>query len=463
MKKTDLNLSLSTLIEVSPILGLFFDNRSRIRADQKEEIYSRIQEKTTLTLKNPEQKELYYFGCLDFLVYEKNGEKKFNFLEFNGTSIGGLLSTPLDIYEKMLLELGEATKYIKDPVPVIMIPFFTTLKETGAPVSKIFHERIVIAEYIKQALIKQHGAAQIVALPELLKLNYFKPRIPTIVIGHIKHFMPVLNCIHDRLCLFQQPISLSIQDNVCSKLFRFYKDSIKPDSFIAINPTYIFAANKGTAYNMFNEFIKDNYYPSLNVPIDYVNAYSREELINIVLDSLKKGKKLVIKPHASGIGKGVDFFFNNEPEEETIKKIDNSLKLSEIYQGEQSWIFPYTVCEFINSCVIKNEDSPMYKHKFEVRIVVYREEDKLKALPSIAKVSSKKYDETFVDRLMLLNNVSVSTATDIGLVDNFVLPLNNYTVLDTIDLSMDHLEELSKFSVNFIQYVIDNIDSLKDN
>lgn len=462
MEKTDLNISFSTLIEVSPALGLNFDNRSRIRIAQDDSLLATIQDKTTTKLKNSNQKKDYYVGCLDFLVYELNGQKKFSFLEFNGTSTGGLSSLPLDKLEIILKELSDVSKYTNDPVPVIMVPYFTTRTEYGAPTSKIFHERVLISEYLKQGLQRNYGAGKIVALPDLLKIKSFNPTCPTIVLGHIKDFMTIFKCIDGRLCIFDQPISISIQDNVCSKLFRHFKDSISLDSFIGVNPIYVFAANKGKAYSMFNDFIKEHQYPNIDTPISFTNAYNRDELVSVVLEKLKNGQKVVIKPHASGVGKGVDFFVNQESEADIIRKIDNSVKISEIYQGEQSWVFPYVVCDFVDACLINKKDHPMYKHKFEVRIVVYRENDQLKAFPSIAKVSSKPYDETINDRMMLLNNVSVSTSMNIGLVDMFVLPLTNMETLNTLDLTPDYLEELSSFSINFIQNVIDNIENLRE-
>ena len=47
---------------------------------------------------------------------------------------------------------------------------------------------------------------------------------------------------------------------------------------------------------------------------------------------------------------------------------------------------PFTVCEFLDTATVCSEAGTQHGHKFEMRIVVYREGDELKAFPSIAKV-----------------------------------------------------------------------------
>lgn len=463
MKKQDLSISFTTLAEVSSVLGVKFEDRSSIRENQNLELLEEIQKSTTITLEPPFDESHYCLGCLDFLVYEKDSEKKFNFLEFNGTSIGGSSSIPLDYLDLILSETAQRLSSVTDKVPIILIPFFTNRNSCGGVTSKIFHERILFAEYFKTAAQSIFGDAKIAALPDIIAKQEFKTDIPTVIIGHIHDFMKCFTVIDKRLCFFDYPVSLSIQDNVCSKLYKHYECCINKDSFLSLNDIFSFSAHKATAYDWHNRFLdsQESLYDFLE-PISFETANSFEELQQKVSKAVQSGEKVVIKPHASGIGRGVEFFINNESEEEIFKMVHNSVNASELYQGFLSWVFPYTITPFINAKTIKKPGHPMDKSKFEVRIMVYRDQNTLKAFPSIVKVSSHKYDELIPNRLALLNNVSISSALNIGIVNDYVLPLCNDETLDIIDLTREDIHKLCDFSTKFIHYVVKNKDKLKE-
>lgn len=457
----DLYVSFSTILELSPILGLNLIEFKNIRDAQDQNMLEEIIEETTIMIENSSKLDDYYFGCLDYLVYEENNKKYYSFLEFNGTTSVLFSTIPLKTLDKMLMGLSECVQNIKDSVPVVMIPISTVPNKHGFIISKFYHERMLIAEYLKRGLQKYFGRGKIVNLKDLLRQNSFNPSEPTIVMGHINEFSQIFKCIDERLCIFEQPISLSIQDRTCHKIFTEYQGKIKEDAFIVVNGIYSFGGNKAQAYYMHNSFIENNYFKGFDKPICFEIANTKEELITKVIQKVRDGKQIVIKPCALGSGKGLCFFLNNESTDEIVEKIESSIKSSEGIQSN-NWIYPYTICDFVDAAVIDNHEHPRKGHKFELRIFVYRENNKLKAVPSLVKIAPRIYNQAELDSLMLLNNVSVSSAQNLGTVDDFTMPLNNNETLKTIKLTVDDLKDISAFSVNLIKYVIDNSEILKD-
>src|SRR5439155_18901010 len=143
--------------------------------------------------------------------------------------------------------------------------------------------------------------------------------------------------------------------------------------------------------------------------VRFARARNREELVAGVLRWLRQGRRTVIKAQGTGLGHGIEFFLDpEEPLDAVIGKIDHSIRLTEHYYGAIGGAFPYTICEFIDTCTVPRQGHPLFGHKYEVRVVVYRDGDALRALPSISKVSSQGYDADKATRLSLINNVTTS-------------------------------------------------------
>src|SRR5205807_1220312 len=119
--------------------------------------------------------------------------------------------------------------------------------------------------------------------------------------------------------------------------------------------------------------------------------------------------QVVIKPQGTGLGHGLEFFLDpEESPDDVIGKIDHSIRVTEHYYAAVGGAFPYTLCEFVDAAVISRPGHPLEGHKFELRVVVYRDGPSLVAVPSIAKVSSHGYDADKPTRLSLINNITAS-------------------------------------------------------
>jgi len=177
---------------------------------------------------------------------------------------------------------------------------------------------------------------------------------------------------------------------------------------------------------------------------------------------LRLGLRPVIKPHGTGIGHGIEFFLDrNEPEASVIRRIDESLRTTEEYYAAVGGAFPYTVCEFIDSDVIQEDGHRLDGHKYELRVVVYRDGLSLKACPTIAKVASTRFDAGNANRDNLINNITNSAVTTKTDGTEFMLPLCCEETLQVLGISTEELEELCRVATQYVRHAIDEIPRME--
>ncbi len=200
--------------------------------------------------------------------------------------------------------------------------------------------------------------------------------------------------------------------------------------------------------------------PSRSFPsrVHHAHACDRSELIETVLAWMKMGRTAVIKPHGTGIGHGIEFFLDPaESPVEVIRRIDESIRVTEEFYAAEGGAFPYTLCEFIDAEVIEAPGHRLHGHKYELRVVVYRDGLSLKACPTIAKVACQAFDAEDASRANLINNItnaSVTTQTD-G--TEFMLPLCNQETLELLGISREEMHELCRVATDYVRHAIDEI------
>ncbi len=456
-----LRFSMSTLIEVSSLLGHELEDRTLIRRQQDDVLIRRLQEATSVKVREAWTVPRFFFGCIDFLVYDDGKNKRFQPIEMNGTNMVGVTNIPLFVLEAMLYEMAGVAKHLNaDPNPVILVPYSGTQTFKTSGNSQLIYERILYAQSIKEAFQKSHGHGIITPLPELLKKQTFEATQPTVVLGFLKDLLNHISLENGRVQLLGQPVSACLHDMFCDFILQRYPNQIDLGRFCMVNHIFPVTTDKGGAYRYFNDLLQHHKYSCFKNPIVFTQAETREALIGNVLSLLSQGKKLVIKPHAAGLGRGIEFFLRQESPEEVTAKIDSSIQATERYYGVEGGIFPYTVCEFIDSSLIQKAGHPFDHHKYELRIFVYREDDWIRAAPSIAKVASQRFDEKNADRLMLLNNIAAAKRDDTMKGTDFMLPLANPATLDLLGLTPEHLAELCQISTDFVRLVVTETEPL---
>src|SRR5262249_5552627 len=158
----------------------------------------------------------------------------------------------------------------------------------------------------------------------------------------------------------------------------------------------------------------------------------------------------------TGLGHGLEFFLDpDEAADDVVGKVDHSLRLTEHYYGLVGGALPYTLCEFVNTSTIPREGHHLYGHKFEVRVVVYRDGLTLKAMPSITKISSQGYDADQPSRLSLINNISTSAEAKQREGTDFMLPLCNAQTLALLGIEPGQMGALCAYCTGYVRHILD--------
>jgi hypothetical protein len=451
-------ISLECLIGVSGILGHRLEERAGVRAAQDPELVSFVQKESSVELRpRRQQQELFCVAPIDILVTETDGRKQFHIIEMNGTGIGGLTN----IYEQavgcVLEGLMEMGQNLSEETPVVLVASSGLESEQMPRRNKLIYEKILYAEAIKRGF-EGHGQSAIVSTVTQMRdapweMNNGRP---TILVGYMKEFLRFLRPSTDgKLRIFGRPVDGAVNDRFCLNLVHEFGDMLDLSRLQTMNRCFVPGADKATCYQLLNEYIEQEP-TTLARPVPFALAHTREELMQTVLDWVKQGRKAVIKPQGTGLGHGIEFFLSRDEEPTRIvARIDASLQLTERYYGLQGGALPYTVCEFLDTLTIQKPEHPMRGHKFELRIVIYRDGNVLKAFPSITKVASQVYNADQPSHMSLINNITASAQATQSAGVEHMLPLCRRDTLDLLGLTPEDLRDVSRFTTGYIKYVLD--------
>jgi hypothetical protein len=455
-----LRLSMETLIGAAPMLGHDLEDRSRIRAAQDLHLAQVLRASSTVRLRDASQQALFCVAPLDVLVADNAGRKQFHLIEINGTGIGGLTNIATEAVSAVLDDLTQMARNLTEADPVILVAVSGKESEENPRLNRLIYEKVLYAEALRRGLEARSGAAAVTALPTLLRDPLtFHTGAPTVVIGYIKDLLNHLELAPDgSLVLFKRPVTAAVNDRFCLNLVQRFGPDLDLRRLHTLNRCFHAGADKGVAYALLNDFLQEHPHPLFPARLAHTRAESREVLIRTVLEWVRAGRRAVIKPQGTGLGHGIEFFLDAEaPAEQIAARIDASLRLTEQYYRAPGGALPYTVCEFIDSCAIQRSGHRLLGHKYELRVVVYRQGMYLKAFPSIVKVSSEAYNPARPDPLSLINNITTSATAHATDGTEFMLPLCNRETLELIDLDPACLRELCAFATCFIRRVLDRV------
>lgn len=463
MTASRLNVSLSTVLAASPLLGHDLEDRSSVRISQNEEIWQGLARDCSTQLASSTQQELFCVAPLDILVSEKQGQKQFHLLELNGTGIGGISNMPTSIVGTMLDSLTECVKSIDDPHGVVLLAVSGKESEESPRLNRLMHEKLLFVDAIREGLVQRFGSCDVANLKQLAQqepqVEQRLPR-PTVVIGYMKDLMDAMTCdAAGRLWIHGRPVVGAVNDRFCRNVLQRFHERVDLKRFKTFNRCFTPGSDKGIAYGLLDEYVHQHAHPSLPSEVPYAHAESREELVETVLAWLELGREVVIKPHGTGLGHGIEFFLDPNEDLATIEaRIDKSLRLTEEFYGIPGGSLPYTVCEYVDACTLQEQEHPLDGHKYELRVVVYRDGKRLKAMPSIAKIAREKIDEQEFERRALINNITASGDTGKVCGTDYMLPLCNWRTLKLLGLTHDDLENLCNFATGYVRHVLDQLE-----
>ena len=301
-------LDITTLIELSKLLGLSMEDCYPIRSQQDCELITRLQSESNKLLDNKSKEKDFYFGCLDYLVHEENGNINFHLLEFNGTGMGRVFNISEIAIEEILSSLTDITNYIKDETPLMLVPFMYN-KAGNLLKSPLIYEKIMYAQSIKDAFIKTYGSGQIVAFDSNTntadELNVLKP---TVLLCNLSDVLDRIYVDNNRFMIDNYPVCGMLRDPLIGVLMNKYYKQIDPSLFYPMNGIYQLATNKSVVYKTYNEFIKTAKFSYMDSEMEYETAISKGELIDKIFKKVHSGGQVVIKPFGVGLGRGIEFF-----------------------------------------------------------------------------------------------------------------------------------------------------------
>jgi hypothetical protein len=452
-------LSVSTLIEASALWGDPFQDRSFIREAQDEGLLRELEASSSQTL--PARvgcgRPAFFYGSIDCLVTRAPDGPRFHFIEMNGTNMAGVTNAPWFVVDRVLAELRAAARMIPwdgGPAPVVLVPFSG---KKGLGTAGLIYERLLYGQAIKEGLAARHGRARIVTHAEITS-ETFAPTEPTVVLGYLKELMPRLARREGGgLSFCGAPVAGGHHDTFLDQIRQLLGSDVLGENFFSLNGIYPLTADKGVAYGAYNALLAETAgtpaaFRYFRDPIRFDHARTEDELVALLVRRLGAREKLVIKPHAAGLGRGVEFFLAPESEDVLRARVRESVGATERHYSAADSGYPYSVATFVDADVIRDPAHPQYGHKFELRVFVYRDGDRIRACPTIAKVASLAYDPAHPTRLSLLNNVAASMATrddSPRVARDYVLPLCNLATLRTLGLEPDHLAEVCRLATAY--------------
>lgn len=452
----ELRLSMSVLVHSSSLLGQKLEDRNAIRRRQDGELVLRMQKASSTYVGDLPGHEGFFVAPMDVLVYEDKGNKHFQMIELNGTGIGGLTNISDWAVRSILTQFRRFSAKLSAPRPLIVVANST---KAGGP-NPMIYENILYSDALVAGLEEKGVPARLVPLDDFVKAPEAHADHAVVVLGYMDAFMQALSVEDGRLTLCDRPVAGAINDRFAHNAGTAFGTEVvdRPDFFVC-NFCYKAGADKAIAYELANAFMDGernggHAFRFIKERILFTLVDTPEELNRSVRRFIDEGISAVIKPNGTGHGHGIEFFFPGDDEETIDGRIAASFaSIRNNYGGEIDG-FPYTVCEFIDTATIARPDHPHFGHKYEIRVVVYRDGEMIKAFPSIAKVSSQRYDPQALDRLMLINNVTTSSAATKAKGADFVLPLSNPETMELFGITEEQLTELCGFATAYVRHVI---------
>src|SRR5262249_34941473 len=288
---------------------------------------------------------------------------------------------PADVIGTVLSGLTDMGRALVEPDALVLVASSGMESSRNPRRNHLIHEKLLYAEALRRGLEAKGGRARVLAMSRLAEAREkLEGDGPVVVLGYIKEFLNELRMGPDgRLTLFGRPVAAGVNDRFCLNVVSRFGHQVDQNGLTTMNRTFLAGADKSVAYELYNEYARARPGRHLPEPVEFERADNRAALIARVTDWLRRGRRAVIKPQGTGLGHGLEFFLDpREALDDIVGKIDHSIRVTEHYYGAVGGAFPYTVCGFVDTCTVRREGHALDGHKYEVRVVVYRDGASLK-------------------------------------------------------------------------------------
>lgn len=453
-----------TLVGAGPLLATPQEDREEIRAGQDQELWAEVDELSALPLA-PQHRERFVVAPLDLLPLA--GGREFQLIELNGTGIGGLTNMPASCVAAVLAGLSEfaaAVARVATAAPVVLVGLSDRQWHDVPRANPLAYEKVLYADALARGFNNFNfnfggGRAEVRTLEAVVAEPGWRPEGATVVLGYNREFLRHVSVREGQLLLCGVPVSGVVNDRLFSNIGQQVGGGVDTSRVLVANGCHVAGTDKGEATEILNGLLAGcgAEFPSLRRGYAFAWARDLEGLITGVEEWRGRGVGVIIKPCGTGGGDGIEFFLDREESAESVARRVRA-SVDRTRQAYGTGVFPYTLCEYLDGATWPAAGHRFFGHKYELRVVVYRDGERLRAFPSIIKFSCERYDPSGLRRTMLVNNVTSGAAYSGGPGRRFILPLCNRETLATLGLPVARLVDLCRFGTRYVHAVLDRLD-----
>ncbi|MBY0449784.1 MAG: hypothetical protein K2X01_04075 [Cyanobacteria bacterium] len=460
----DMPVAMDSFVAMASLFGYPLVDRSGIRRGQD----SQLAEAWMMEASGPELPfpvgQKFYYGSVDWMLSPGSpGKHQAYIVEVNGSNAAGLTDVPLNCFQKIVEGVGSYFAESPPNYPAVVINSYTGEKNINV------HERVALADGIRAQYpdIAMHlvNAKALLQGEQTLSTNSVN-----MVTGPITFLTEFFSMRGKQLCLCDQSVIVIINDLTVDRITKVCPEfDPKNTSTLVMNQIHPFSNFKAAAYEVMHRRI----IPDLKqqgFPIEGFRFWQvdTEEALKETCRQLVEDEKipLVLKPYSSSVGVGIQFLTPQMSKIERDEVIQLSLNESSQRYQKTSDIFPYTLCEFVETGLAQFPNLGLNNRKFDIRIfVVKTPEGGLRAIPAVAKLASSEYDlNSFYREGLQTNTMRVTqeaAKNDKSSVNQvfwtLIRPLNNRDTLLGLGMTELELKQLCQMSLHAISVLCDEI------
>lgn len=457
---SDIPIAMQSFVALSSLFGYPLVDRSGIRKGQNPALASELGVFVPESQLPCPIRDRFFYGSVDLMMARPEGQSDpaFYVVEVNGSNAAGLTDVALADVARIADAIASSVGVASASTPSVIINSYTGEQNINV------HERVVVADAIQARYPNLNF--RLVPTTALDKPGFqLEPDALSIVIGPISKMLQHLSLENRQLHLKGVPVSVIINDLTVDRIAKALPDFHQClDNTLVLNRIHQVTNLKARSYEAFKHRIVPALSPRFPIrAFDYWQADTREELEALSLRlALEEKRSVVLKPYSSSVGLGIEFLKPDMTQEEVLAGVNRSIEEAEgRYQGT-SPLFPYTLCEFVETTLCSFPERDLFHRKFDLRFFVIRQEEGLYAIPGVIKLASEEYNAAAFHREGLQTNTMRLTQKSARpmaeIFESLIQPMNNPASLKALGLGKQDIRMLGEMACQVVGHLVKELD-----